>query len=385
MKIMTVLLLIFAFADSSYGETWTPIQPAGAVPSARSGASMIEIAGTVYLFGGQSEDGMGLLNDLVSYDKDDNKWQEKVVNNPPPVRKNHATFAYNNKMAIVYGEGTSGALNDIWEYDPSANSWTEVPPPQGNVPIARSEHVAVPVAGQYYLFGGKDPYGKPLDDLWKYEPRANAWAKIAASSPKALYGHKAVVVDTTKLYVLGGTDGQTRSQDIFCYDTIAKNWTVVTPATSAIPPARAFHIVGYNETDKKIIISGGKNGALQLDDTWEFDLQTRIWTQKAKGPSLSESAAVTYNNGRMLVFGGKENGVAVNKMWIYDPNGQPPRKPGDLDGDGDNDLADVIIGLRVNVNLNPAELKEGWISVDGSNKIGPETNIYNLQVVAEFR
>ncbi len=381
MKIITILLLIFAFADSGYSESWTPIQPTGTVPSARSGHTMVEIAGRVYLFGGESKD---ILNDLWSYDKEDDEWQKTEVSNPPPERRKHTAVVYNDKMVILYGEGETGPLNDIWEYSPSANSWRQVPPPLGNVPAARLEHAAVPLAGQYFLIGGKDPDGKPLDDLWSYEPRANAWAKSSASCPKALYGHKAVAVSTTKIYVLGGTDGQTCSQDIFCYDTLAKQWTAVTPAGSEIPPARAYHVAGYNETDKKIIISGGKNGTLQLDDTWEFDLQTQMWTQKAKGPSLSESAAVTYDDGKVFVFGGKENGTEVNKMWLYDPNGQP-RKPGDLDGDGDNDLADVVIGLKVNVNLNPGELKEGWISVDGSKKIGPETNMYNLQKAAGVR
>jgi hypothetical protein len=58
--------------------------------------------------------------------------------------------------------------------------------------------------------------------------------------------------------------------------------------------------------------------------------------------------------------------------------------PGDIDADGDADLADVISGLQILVGLQPASV-DLRADVNGDDRLGLPEVIYDLQVVAEIR
>jgi hypothetical protein len=58
--------------------------------------------------------------------------------------------------------------------------------------------------------------------------------------------------------------------------------------------------------------------------------------------------------------------------------------PGDIDADGDADLADVISGLQILVGLQPPSV-DLRADINGDNRIGLPDVIHDLQVVAEIR
>jgi N-acetylneuraminic acid mutarotase len=78
-----------------------------------------------------------------------------------------------------------GGFNDLWSYDPAANAWTQLPT-TGEVPSARSGAGLVydSAASKLILFGGSAEYVEEspepytLNDLWAYDPVAGTWTEL---------------------------------------------------------------------------------------------------------------------------------------------------------------------------------------------------------------
>jgi N-acetylneuraminic acid mutarotase len=150
--------------------TWTALEPAGSVPSARSGHAVAydSVAGAVILFGGY--DGGGLLNDTWAYDPTANTWSElSPSGDVPSARGNHRMVfdAGAGRVLLFGGFDGNTELDDTWAYDTASNTWNEVQV-EGNTPVGREEHALVydPHAGRVLLFGGFDDADTDLNDLW---------------------------------------------------------------------------------------------------------------------------------------------------------------------------------------------------------------------------
>jgi N-acetylneuraminic acid mutarotase len=160
----------WTFTSVSGSGAWTALEPAGSIPSARSGHAMAYdyIAGAVVLFGGY--DGSGLLNDTWAYDPAANTWTELApTGDAPSARGNHRmVFDASAGRVVLFGgfDGTA-ELADTWAYDIASNTWTEVQT-TGSVPAGREQHALVydPHAGRVLLFGGFDETDTDLNDLW---------------------------------------------------------------------------------------------------------------------------------------------------------------------------------------------------------------------------
>lgn len=67
---------------------------------------------------------------------------------------------------------------------PSAGTWMKLDS-MGDVPQARSFHVATAAGGKLYVFGGCGAGGR-LNELHSYDPESNAWQQLPASDAVAV-------------------------------------------------------------------------------------------------------------------------------------------------------------------------------------------------------
>jgi hypothetical protein len=184
----------------------------GNVPGARTWAvGWIDPSENLWLFGGASGTGAGLLNDLWKYSNGRWTWMSgsSGVNQPgaygakgtpapgntPGSRQTPVTWTDSSGNFWLFGGAGidsatgSGSLNDLWKYSDGQWSWmsgsnlinqtgvygAESMPAPGNIPGARFVMSGwVDPAGNLWLFGG---YGFPaagtegdLSDLWMYMP-----------------------------------------------------------------------------------------------------------------------------------------------------------------------------------------------------------------------
>ena len=322
--ICTILMLLVGFPVSAKADS---------IPEPRSGHSMVEFNGNLYVFGGQGQEtkcgqrlamGGPLFDDLWEFNVDNSEWEGiDFVNDPPPARQGHAAVVYNDKMYVFFGQGESGDLSDIWTYDFSTKTWEQ----QTYEPPARVNHTATVVNNDILIFGGRtSDNSQTFGDAWSYDPTTGNWEqKASIFGGKERYGHSAIPCDNM-LYVYGGAKDGVYYDDMWVYLVTGDFWSSFTPQGDP-PPARKYPATAYK--DYSWWIFGGEGSYLK--DTWEFDISTNAWTQKSDGPVRSQAAAASvylsknnyFSKGQDVVylFGGLDSdGNQTNDLWKYDPS-----------------------------------------------------------------
>jgi hypothetical protein len=175
-----------------------------------------------------------------------------------------------------------------------------------------------PVTQKVIMFGGWTGTDA-LADTWSYEGRTGVWTRVATrGSPPARWG-AAMVYDAAagKLVLFcglyGSYDGSSRLGDTWTYDPAARTWTRLRPA-GAVPPARAYAAVAYDQAAGRIVLFGGFAGSRGLlSDTWSYDAAAGRWTELGPGPSRRDFGSMAYDAaaGELVLFGG-QTGSAGN-------------------------------------------------------------------------
>jgi len=67
-----------------------------------------------------------------------------------------------------------------------------------------------------------------------------------------------------------------------------------------------------------MFVFGGYDGSTYLNDLWEYDPLTNIWSQKSQSNKITPRVkpSLTEINGRVFLFGGYNNdGCFLNDLW----------------------------------------------------------------------
>jgi N-acetylneuraminic acid mutarotase len=266
--------------------TWTDLSPAGELPPARQEHAMCwdSPSGRVVLFGGVTDETGSFLNDTWAYDPVANAWTAlNPAGEVPAARVGHSMVQDpDTGSAILFGgigEDIS-TYSDTFAYDPATNTWIELEP-AGEVPPARYGHSMVydEARRQVLLFGGYAEDGTRLNDLWAYDPAANTWTELepTGSLPARRNGSSLVYSSSTGLIILfGGYHGAAWLNDTWAYDPSANTWTELESDWEP-PPGRAYHAMVYDSLRDSAIMFGGLTGSDQFpayNDTWTFEKET---------------------------------------------------------------------------------------------------------------
>ena len=92
--------------------------------------------------------------------------------------------------------------------------------------------------------------------------------------------------------------------------------------TSSFSDARFGHCIAQSTNDKVIIFGGSDANGFSINSVFEYDPSLNLWSSKAAIPAnsgLSKSTCVKLNNGKILLFGGSQNGSVPqsNKVFEY--------------------------------------------------------------------
>ena len=206
------------------------------------------------------------------------------------------SFDKETSNVIIFGgrKAEDVLLNDCWTLQEVAAEDVT-----GNATYAESDYEGV------YVWSTCDP----LDD-----PSSGS----LALRPQARYGQQSVYFHKS-LYIVGGfaKDGLrvTAKKDMWILKNLGQNvsWEEMMPTTTT-PDARGFHALWISGF--KIYLHGGQGPAglgqaAVLGDTWEFDLFTKEWKQKATSaavPVMSNLAINPLDNAAHVIsFGGRDS------------------------------------------------------------------------------
>ncbi|HZT08905.1 MAG TPA: kelch repeat-containing protein [Chloroflexota bacterium] len=330
-------------ATATWNQRVSRVVPA---PAMAEQASVWDSArGRMLLFGGK--DGRGDLtpfNGIWSYTPATNVWEYITVSGPAPTPRSGHTVAWDDvkgRALLFGGAGRDGKpLADLWIYDTAHNAWSELSP-TGQAPSARAAHAAVWDAadGRMFVFGGMTDNTSYLDDLWSYDPSANAWGRVdeGAPSPDARARHAAVWDPAgRRMLVFGGYRGLSGySNELWSFSPSSESWTRI-DGTGGQPPARARHGAVWDSKQGQMLIFGGYVGGVDyLDDLWSFQPSTGLWTRlsadSGPGPRGDGTALWDTASGSLLVFGG-HGGDVSSDLWSYRPSA-PRAAPAATEGD----------------------------------------------------
>jgi cysteine-rich repeat protein len=299
------------------GQNWIDVTPATGSPPARHTFAMTydAVRGRVVLFGG-FVDGSGDLDD--TWEWDGSRWTEVTpATGSPPQRFGHAMTYDPARDQVVLFSGFrqfEGLLADTWTWDGTA--WTEVTAAAGDPP-ARSNHgMAYDTSrGHVVMFGG---FG--FADTWEWD--GTGWTEITPATGSPPGRAAPLVFDITRGRAVsfggqGSGPGSTRLGDTWEWD--GAGWAEIVPIVER-PPARAFHAVAHDQSRGRVIAFGGSQNGVSLNDTWEWDGAT--WadvTPAGDNPPARDLHAMAFDSKRrrLVLFGGRSSGV-LSDTWEWD-------------------------------------------------------------------
>jgi hypothetical protein len=261
-----------------------------ATPGAGNRAASWRQGTNLWLFGG-SYGSNGTTNALWKYDTTNSTWTwvtgsttlsagatgaagtqgTESTGATPPILS-YTAFANDPKSnyLYLYGGGPTGGVGSVydtfWRYNTSNSSWTWLAGAittgaAGNwgtlgsyaaavTPGARrAAYGWVDSAGNFWLYGGADSTGNPMDDTFVFDVTRGQWkwvkgssisnelgsfgtlgAGAAANVPGARYASVAWTDGTYKFWLFGGnmsTQGALYKSDLWMFDPSTTNWTWV--------------------------------------------------------------------------------------------------------------------------------------------------------------
>jgi hypothetical protein len=274
---------------------------------------------------------------------------------PPSDRQDHVAIydPIRDRMVIYggqwipdyYDSSPFRPLGDVWALSLSGTpTWTQLAP-TGTPPDMWFSTCAIydPVRDRMVMFGGSNSAGyhdSVVNDVWALSLSGSpAWTQLTpdGTPPIARMG-QAGIYDPIRdrMIVFGGDDDNgTILSDTWALSlTGSPTWTKLTPADTPQGP-RAYHTAVYDPVQDRMVVFGGWNGSVLLNDVWALSLSgTPEWTQVAPaGPPPDARAAhsAIYDpvSSRMIVFGGYVGYAGIgdtgftNDVWTCSLAGSP--------------------------------------------------------------
>ncbi|XP_034433514.1 host cell factor 2 isoform X3 [Hippoglossus hippoglossus] len=259
----------------------------------------------------------------------------------PRSRHGHRAAAI-RELVVVFGGGNEGISEDLHVYNTVSKQWF-LPAVRGDIPPGCAAHGFVCEGTRILVFGGMVEFGKYSNSLYELQASRWLWKKLKPRAPRnglppcPRIGHSLTLVGN-RCYLFGGLANDSEDPngnvprymgDLYELELQAgsgvRGWSI--PETKGGgPSARESHsAVAYvGLSSPKLYIFGGMQGC-RLDDLWQLDLDTMIWSMPETTGSMPlprslHSASVIEN--KMYVFGGwipvpeSDKHNALETKWI---------------------------------------------------------------------
>jgi hypothetical protein len=304
-----------ASTDVPESASWVELSPAVS-PPARSYLAMTydPVSRKIIMFGGF--DGNGYLNDTWTFDG--STWSEVVTDTPPPPRS-AAQMAYDSvthRIVLFGGFNGTNYLGDTWLWDGRRLQWTRARTTQRPTPVTSPMLFPDP-NGRVDLFGGFDGHFYQLT-MWQWS--GSDWMQLFPSTvPYARASAAAATDPRTGRVVLFGGLADVNPNNTWTYE--GTTWTLESPITQ--PPLVYASSAEFDPRARAVILFGGGSGGIDQNTTWRWLEGAGNWEQviTTQSPPPREGAGMVYLPavGHVIVFGGQNNELPLNDTWQLMP------------------------------------------------------------------
>ncbi|EPY52141.1 cell end marker Tea1 [Schizosaccharomyces cryophilus OY26] len=282
----------------------------------------------MYIFGGISSNSEA-KNDLWVLNLATSQFSNlRSTGQVPSARLGHASVLVGNAFIVFGGltnkEDIDHQDNSLYLLNTSSLLWQKASA-SGARPSGRYGHTLSTLGSKVWLFGGRllDYYFNDLVcfDLNRLNTQESRWelASVVNDPPPARAGHVALTY-SDKLYIFGGTDGQTCFNDVWCFHPKQSAWSKVETFGHS-PPPRAGHAASI--IDDVVYVFGGRasDGSF-LNDLYAFKILTKQWYKLLDlpfAPSPRSSHSLTSTGLTLVLIGGKQmKDITDSNVYMLD-------------------------------------------------------------------
>ena len=300
---------------------WTTLPRA---PLTRYEASVAEIDGNVYMFGGFHNDQTQATRTVHVYETKTNRW---TARREMPEPFNHAN-AVRIGQSVWFAGGFMGdhpgpTTNHVWRYDVPSDTWHQGPP----LPEERGAGALVALDGMLHFFGGyKSDRRTDAADHWVLNPAADAAGEgwLPRAPMPVPRGHLTGIALDGYVYAIGGCVGHDPVMiDVSYmhrYDPQTDRWVELAP----LPNPRSHLEPSTFLRHGRIVIAGGRNftaNEWNLSDVLEYDPASDTWLTFGNLPKPLLAPAAALINGGLLVATGAQRGnrTKTDEAWFGTP------------------------------------------------------------------
>jgi len=322
--ILCAITIIFSYNSCkksndtpTYVGNWTKKSDLDGV--ARSGAVSFCIGNVGYM--GLGYDGRKWLKDFWKYDSDKDSWT-RIDSFPGIGRTSAVGFSVNGKgyVGTGYDGENSNYLKDFYEYDPATNKWDSIAIFEGG---ERYGAVSFSLGNKGYVGTGYN--GNYLKDFWSYDPASGKWDQITSINGSKRRNAVSFVIGGYG-YVCTGVDNGQFVYDFWRYNASTDTWeglrNISNTSSDSYDDAYAIvraNGVGFSSSDKGYVALG-TNGSI-LNNVWEYDPSTDLWTQKTGFEGTARTSAVAFSlNNRLFITTGQNSTYSFDDLWEFKPN-----------------------------------------------------------------
>ena len=247
-------------------------------------------------------------------------------------RANAAAVRLRDGRVLICGGTATGQVGGVLAsaeiYDPAARTFT----PTGSMTVPRAgQTITMLRDGRVLLTGGVKNVGfrSELASAEIYDPASGTFSATGSMSvPRE--GHTATLLRDGRVLVVGGSDNGTHTLDTA---------EVYDPSIGAFSRAghlnqpRVAHVAALLGTGKVLIAGGGRGdmpgGYISYDTAELYNPSTRMFSPMLARMNYDRvgAAAVSLNDGRVLIVGGKSGKVMVGMRTLA---GMAPLKTAEI-------------------------------------------------------
>ncbi|CAE7055308.1 unnamed protein product [Rhizoctonia solani] len=292
-------------------------------------------AGEIFIFGGRVNVYDQFKNDTwsIKLSRDTGVWPQlggtsantkmvatlvKTSGDAPTPRIGHKSVLVDESL-IVWGGVTSrkeGGFevtdNSIYLLNTITYNWTKLDIEPAPSPC--SDPAACIHGNTFFVFSQR--LRGSQNDLWRFDVHSleqgdPRWERIevdsGSRSPPSRAGH-AMVAHENRLFVFGGMDGNSPCNDTWCFDITTRVWSELY-CTGEIPPPYVFHAITL--VGDKVYLFGGRSKQDEvLGQIWIFEINEQSWHRLVYAdiqPAARWRHTMATFDGKVLILGGTKD------------------------------------------------------------------------------
>ena len=246
----------------------------------------------IYIFGGSLES--NITNTLIKFSPGESgSIQELSSRYTTPRRVIHASLVSMAGSLYLFGGMQENVFyNDLWKFDISKISWIRLKY-YGDIPSPRSHHSAASDGDIMIIFGGKDSISL-FNDAYSFNIITLSWTALAYAdrNPSARFG-ACLMVSLPMIYFYGGEGASSYSVALWRYNL--SDTTYYPYADSkGFDPGNLQGCSLSDDGEEVTILYGTADGDRPLGYVVKFNLTTLQWTKTfyPNDPLMSRSTAL---------------------------------------------------------------------------------------------